>query len=469
MGSSGDSYGRGRGATRGSRRAIARRHSGASLERHRWRASTITLAFILSVGAATAIPSAAVARSPEPRAFTAVEPSQTPLEGNAADAMEAIALYEEAFLEEDCELFEQATTESFRQGIGLAECDAFVNAARGRAEVLDSLELTPIEAAARGRGQMGALVRAEMRSFLDENGERVETPVSTESDYRYLLQRAGGAWKIYAVHDVTGGRIVGQVTDEDREEAERTMVEWRKAYSQGDCDALQASTTASFRESMGWTDCSAFAQYISDQNAYCPMDVRQEDIHFHSLIDSHSGEIFVDVVQICTLSVDEFGPIDPPYEAGNPYRYHLVEDDPIWRISTGDNGAAAEDVPANSNERAAVEAIRSYNDAWLTGDCDAYTAATTATFRSVLEVADCASFGPASREWAASIANFAVTPTDIERPSATRMEIKAHETYDSLTDYEGQPTEPFLIDEYWVYTVVLEGDSWVITDVVMLL
>ena len=398
-------------------------------------------------------------------------PSPTALTGNAADAMKAIALYEEAFVQEDCDLFAQATTHTFRERIGLVECEAFLSAAQGRAEVVDSLELIPIEAGARGRGAMGALVHAELRSFVDENGGRVETPVSSEAEFRYHLLRADGAWKIDDVHDVTGGRIVGQVTDEDREQAYLTMVEWQKAYSSGDCEALQLSTTPSFRDSMGWADCPSFEQFIIDQNAYCPMDVHQEDIHFYSRVDSHGGEIFVDVVEVCTVSVDELGePIDPPYQVGSPNRFHLVEAEPIWRISTEDNGAAAEDEPGNGNERAAIEAIRGYNDAWLTDDCDTYMATTTAGFRNEMDLAGCASFGPAARQYAAEVDNFAATPTDIERPSATQMQIKVHETYDSLTDAEGQPVEtPFLVDEYWVYTIVLRDGSWVISNVDLLL
>ena len=81
-----------------------------------------------------------------------------------------------------------------------------------------------------------------------------------------------------------------------------------------------------------------------------------------------------------------------------------------------------------------------------------------------------AAFGPAARTYAESVTNFAVTPTDIERPSSKTMEIKTHETYDSLADVNGDPVDaPFLVDEYWVYTLVLSDGSWVITDVVMLL
>ena len=84
-------------------------------------------------------------------------------------------------------------------------------------------------------------------------------------------------------------------------------------------------------------------------------------------------------------------------------------------------------------------------------------------------IEESSAFGPAAREWSAGVANFAFTATDIERPSATRFEIKSHETFDSLTDADGQPLDaPVLIDEYWVYTIDLVQGEWVISDIVML-
>ena len=129
------------------------------------------------------------------------------------------------------------------------------------------------------------------------------------------------------------------------------------------------------------------------------------------------------------------------------------------------------EVPAavGGNERAAVETIRSYNQAWVDADCDAYMATTTESFRIDLNVNGCAGFAPAARSYSEGVANFENTPTDIERPSMQAMEIKVHETYDSLTDVDGQPLEePFLIDEYWVYTLLLVDGAWVISEVLML-
>lgn len=460
----------------GARQERAGANRDRSASKTRWPRSRswtrIAVVTILAyAGIINPIPSTAIALTLERDARVVTDPSPSPAVGNEADAMAVVAQYEEAFVKEDCDLFVQVTTQAFREHLGLSECETFVKSAHGRAEVIDTLELTPVSTEGMGRGSIAARVHAQARSFLDDDGQRVASPVRLEYDYRYHLIRTDGAWKIDVVHDVTGGRTEGQVTAEEEEAVDRTMAEWGVGYSTGDCDAALASTTAGYREAMGWTDCATFTQYVSDQNAYCPMDVHQEDIRFWDVADPHVGEIIVDVVQVCTLDVDEFGnPIEPPYQTGAPYRYHLVESDGTWRIAEGDDGAAAEDEPGNTNERAAIETIRTYNQAWRDSDCDAYMATTTESLRIALNIAGCASFGPAARPYGESVANFALTATDIERPSAKRMEIKTHETYDALADADGQPVEtPYLVDEYWVYTLLLEDDSWVISEVNILL
>ncbi len=450
-------------------------HTGGRGAFPRLRARTLTAVVALVTAGLIASPASAATGLPAGSDARIVEaPSPSPeatAGGNETDGMAAIVGYEEAFAKGDCDLFVQVTTARFRDRIGLADCEAFAESARGRAQALDAVLVEPVSAEGGGRAKLAALVHTTITSHRDENGQSTTDPVSSEYDFRYHLVRFDGAWRIDAVHNVPDGRNEGEVTEDEQDAVTRMLVDWRAAYTAGDCDALLASTTAGFREEMGWAGCPAFQQFIADQNAYCPMDVHQEDIRSHTNVDPHVGEIMLDVVEVCTLDTDEFGEvIDPPYEAGAPYRYHLVDEGGEWRIAEGDNGAAAEDEPGNENERAAVEAIRGYNQAWVESDCDAYMATTTESFRIALNANGCAGFAPAARAYAAGVANFASTPTDIERPSMQSMEIKVHETYDSLTDVEGQPVdEPFLVDEYWVYTLLLVDGEWVISEVVMLL
>ncbi|MGX5772940.1 hypothetical protein ACWKWN_19555 [Microbacterium trichothecenolyticum] len=437
----------------------------------RLRAATLIAVAALVAAGLLASPASAATGLPtgsDGRGFEAASPS--PTTGNEADAMATVAQYEEAFAEVDCDLFVQVTTPRFRERIGLADCDSFTSNAEGRAEALESVVVEPVSAEGRGRAEIAALVHTTITSRSDENGETTEDPSESEYDFRYHLVHYDDAWKVDTVHILPDGRNEGEVTEDEQDAVTRMLVDWRAAYTAGDCDALLASTTAGYREEMGWTDCPVFQQYIADQNAWCPMDVRQEDIRARTVVDDHVGEIMLDVVEVCTLETDESGePIVPPYEAGAPYRYHLVSEDGEWRIAEGDNAAAAEDEPSNENERAAVETIRDYNQAWIDADCDAYMATTTESFRIGLNVNGCAGFAPAARSYAEGVANFAHTPTDIERPSMDIMEIKVHETYDSLTDADGRPLEePYVVDEYWVYTLRLVDGAWIISDVVML-
>jgi hypothetical protein len=148
---------------------------------------------------------------------------------------------------------------------------------------------------------------------------------------------------------------------------------------------------------------------------------------------------------------------------GTPYRFHLVHDGGGWKIDDGDDGAAAEDEPANANERAAVAAMRAYNKAWADADCDAYLATTSGAFRESLSLSTCSAFIPAAKD-SHEFTNFTLTPTDIERPSPTRMEIKSHEIFDATTDPQGRPLDkPIPIDRYYLYTLDLVDGSWVIS------
>ncbi|WP_457100901.1 hypothetical protein [Microbacterium sp. P5_E9] len=428
--------------------------------RHPSRWAFAAAALLACTGLLTTIPATA----------TAAEPSPSPSGDNTAEVMKAIAQYDQAFAEADCDAFFEVTTAGFRNYLAIPDCETFVNRAHGRSEIMDPMEFTPISIGGTGRATIAALVHVKFDSLIDQNFERVPSPVPVEFDYRFHLVHLGGAWKIQDVHDLTGGRTQGLVSAEEQQAVDRLMVDWQSAYSTGDCDALMASTTAGYRETMKWPDCATFQQYIADQNAYCPMDVHQEDIRFHDSLDVHNTEIELDVVEVCTLDTDEAGnPLDPPYQSGAPYRYHLVDVDGTWLIAEGDDQAAAEDDADNTNERAALETMGAYNQAWSDADCVAYASTTTEGLRDSYGLSGCAAFGPAAREWSAGVANFAFTATDIERPSATRFEIKSHETFDSLTDADGQPLDaPVLIDEYWVYTIDLVQGEWVISDIVML-
>ena len=59
----------------------------------------------------------------------------------------------------------------------------------------------------------------------------------------------------------------------------------------------------------------------------------------------------------------------------------------------------AADQPDTPDEQAAVDAVLLFNEAWLTGDCPAFFATTTADFRAESEIPDCAAFADASRRF----------------------------------------------------------------------
>lgn len=90
--------------------------------------------------------------------------------------MATVAHYEEAFAEVDCDLFEQVTTQRFRDRSGLADCDSFTRNAQGRAQALDSVVVDPVSAEGRGRAKIAALVHTTITSNREEDGEATEDP-----------------------------------------------------------------------------------------------------------------------------------------------------------------------------------------------------------------------------------------------------------------------------------------------------
>ncbi len=375
--------------------------------------------------------------------------------------------YDTALVEADCELFESATTAELRQGYGVTDCDTFGVAVQQRASILESMFWVPLSSQAAGRGSTMVDVGAVLETHRNEYGQYVEVPVALDEQHRYRLVRSGGAWRVADIHDVSGDRVAGELLPEEEEAAEATMALWQQARRDLDCAAGENATTPAFREAMGWTDCASFAQLFIDLQGSCEaFDVHPEEMRFNSRINAAQGTMVVDVVEVCTQEVDDFGvAFDPVYEGGFPFRYTLIPTQAGWKMDSWSDGAAAEDVPSNENERSAIAAIRAYNDAWGQVDCDLYMDSSTALVRSDMEITDCATFETEAESFAASWVLTELVPTDTERRGVERMEIKVRESYAARFDSQGQPADPPLPtgDEYWVYTVEVDNGQWVVS------
>ncbi|MFB8147953.1 DUF2510 domain-containing protein [Microbacterium sp. NPDC056003] len=130
-------------------------------------------------------------------------------------------------------------------------------------------------------------------------------------------------------------------------------------------------------------------------------------------------------------------------------------------LTTGSQQSVA---PSGADEEAAVAAVELYDEAWQTGDCDAYTEATTEEFRAATSFADCAAFTERAAGFAASLEDYELTVTGIAT-GADAILITTTETFDALLDEAGEPlAEPQAQRALYEYTVVPVDGGWAIDD-----
>ena len=118
--------------------------------------------------------------------------------------------------------------------------------------------------------------------------------------------------------------------------------------------------------------------------------------------------------------------------------------------------------PSEADEAAAVATVRLYDDAWQQVDCDKYFASTTETFRTDLELPDCATFEGNAQGFADSTEDYQVTITEVMQEDDV-ITVSTSETYSNLVDEDGVPLDsPEAVEDLWEYYLVQAGDGWLI-------
>ncbi|KRA24320.1 hypothetical protein ASD65_07695 [Microbacterium sp. Root61] len=130
---------------------------------------------------------------------------------------------------------------------------------------------------------------------------------------------------------------------------------------------------------------------------------------------------------------------------------------PLFLVAVSGGGA-------NADEKAAVAAVNLYDEAWNTGDCDKFTAATTESFRVQIQVPDCDTFALASQDFVDSTDDYQIAVTDVASADGT-ITVETTETYTSLLDDDGNTVEtPMPYEEYYTYFLVPSDGGWAIDD-----
>jgi Protein of unknown function (DUF2510) len=115
------------------------------------------------------------------------------------------------------------------------------------------------------------------------------------------------------------------------------------------------------------------------------------------------------------------------------------------------------------DEAAAVAAVKQYDQAWATGDCAKFQAATTPSFQEASEIPDCETFAAASQGFVESVQDYELTVVSVVTDNEEQITVITAETYLSSFDEDGNPTDEALpYQDDWAYVLVPAGDDWAI-------
>lgn len=119
----------------------------------------------------------------------------------------------------------------------------------------------------------------------------------------------------------------------------------------------------------------------------------------------------------------------------------------------------------NDTERAAVDVVERYDDAWDDADCDLYFEATTEDYREAIGMTDCATFESTAEVFGDSTDEYEIQVDTVEQ-TGENITVLTTESYLSLVDDNGDPLPtPEPVAEPLQYTLVPAGDGWAIDDV----
>lgn len=118
---------------------------------------------------------------------------------------------------------------------------------------------------------------------------------------------------------------------------------------------------------------------------------------------------------------------------------------------------------SDADRDSAVTSVELYDEAWQTGDCEKFEAATTENFRTGLQITDCEAFAAASAGFVESVDDYDLAVTSVESEAADQITVITSETYTSMVDDQGNPTDeaqPY--EDRYAYILIPAGDGWVI-------
>ncbi len=127
----------------------------------------------------------------------------------------------------------------------------------------------------------------------------------------------------------------------------------------------------------------------------------------------------------------------------------------------GDPGAVSA-----GDEKAAVQVVEDYDDAWDSADCDEYIATTTERFRNDGGgFTECAEFEDQATAFSDSTEDYEIAVTGTSREGDSIL-IETTETYLVVVDDEGNPVDdPEQSSDVYTYVLVPQDSGWAIDEI----
>lgn len=130
---------------------------------------------------------------------------------------------------------------------------------------------------------------------------------------------------------------------------------------------------------------------------------------------------------------------------------------PLALLTASSGGAQSDD------EKAAAATVALYDDAWQSGDCEAFTTATSEAFRTATGFTDCAAFEADAVVFDENFDDYEIAITGVET-EGDQITVTTSESYTALVDENGAPSDPAVGATVYHYTLVEADGGWVIDD-----
>jgi hypothetical protein len=113
-------------------------------------------------------------------------------------AVAAVELYDDAWQDADCDAYESATTEDFRETFGITDCDTFVSEAEYFDESSDAYEMRIDDVETSG-DTITVSTTETFLALLDDAGDPLDEPEHGSVEYTYSLVAVDGGWAIESI------------------------------------------------------------------------------------------------------------------------------------------------------------------------------------------------------------------------------------------------------------------------------